>query len=171
VPPARLPLSPPLLALLLALASCSRGIQGAVTYSYRGGERQEGRIQYGQTPPAGGADSPLWQNCGVYTAPLYDEYAVHSLERGAVWVTYRPDLPAAGVAELRRLVAGQPLTLLSPYPGLPSRVVITAWNVQLAVDDPADPRLAAFVKRYAGAESAPERVAPCTGGVSETRVN
>jgi len=55
-------------------------------------------VQYPQTPPAAGDHSPVWLNCGVYPEPVPDEQAVHSLEHGAVWVTYNPDLPAPVVA-------------------------------------------------------------------------
>ena len=52
-------------------------------------------VTYEQTPPVGGDHNPTWLNCGVYTAPVPNELAVHALEHGAVWVTYRSDLPAA----------------------------------------------------------------------------
>ena len=47
-------------------------------------------IDYPQSPPIGGDHNPVWQNCGVYRDPVLDEMAVHSLEHGAVWITYRP---------------------------------------------------------------------------------
>ncbi|MGD9430703.1 DUF3105 domain-containing protein [Arthrobacter russicus] len=31
----------------------------------------------------------MWTNCGIYTAPVEPTRAVHSLEHGAVWLTYR----------------------------------------------------------------------------------
>jgi len=106
----------PLLAV--TLGACARpGIEGLQTYAYAGGQQQEGRIAYAQTPPAGGAYSPMWQKCAHYTAPVYDEYAVHSLERGALWITYRPDLSAADLQALQALLArsaapGDPITRL-----------------------------------------------------------
>ena len=53
----------------------------------------EENVDYEQTPSAGGAHNPVWQNCGFYEKPIRDENAVHSLEHGAVWITYLPNLP------------------------------------------------------------------------------
>ena len=64
----------------------------------------------------------MWQNCGVYDQPVEDSQAVHSMEHGAVWITYQPDLPAEQVDQLRDLVGGSGYVLLSPYVDLPRRV-------------------------------------------------
>ncbi len=53
---------------------------------------------------------------------ISNENAVHSLEHGAVWITYRPDLPGGQVETLRDLAQGQTYILVSPYPDLPSPV-------------------------------------------------
>ena len=124
-----------------------------------------GPVTYPQTPPAGGDHNPTWLNCGIYTSPVPNENGVHDLEHGAVWVTYRPDLPKADVAALTRLATGQPYLDLSPYPGLPAPVVVSAWGVQLRLTGVDDPRLAAFVKKYKQGPQTPEPGAPCTGGV------
>ncbi len=50
-------------------------------------------VFYGQIAPVGGDHGPVLQNCGFYEEPVRNENAVHSLEHGAVWITYRPDLP------------------------------------------------------------------------------
>ena len=70
---------------------------------------------------------------------------VHSTDHGAVWITYLPDLPAAAVDTLRALVRGWPYALLSPYPGLRSPIVASAWAVQMPVESAGDPRLSAFL--------------------------
>jgi hypothetical protein len=135
-----------------------------VTFSVPQGH-QEGPLTYPQTPPAGGIHNPAWQNCGIYDQPVPNENAVHSLEHGAVWITYQPDLPAEAVAQLRDLVSGWNYTLLSPYPDLPAPVVASAWGVQLKADSAADPRLTEFISRYHQGPQTPEPGAPCTGGV------
>jgi len=152
--------------LATALGACSRvpDLPGVRVYDHKGGVHSGLRVQYSETPPTGGTHNPVWQNCGVYDKPLYDEYGVHSMEHGAVWITYRPGLPAADVEALKRVVAGHSYSLLSPHLHLKSPVVISAWNRQLSVDRADDPRLAEFMKRYELARSVPERGAACTGG-------
>ena len=119
----------------------------------------------GRLPPLGGDHDPTVQNCGVYVEPVRDENAVHSLEHGAVWVTYRPDTDARQVERLGELAAAEPYLLVSPYEDLASPVVATAWGVQLEVDSVDDERLEAFIARYAQGEQTPEPGAPCSGGI------
>lgn len=141
-------------------------IAGLKTHDARDLSRRhvEGPVDYPQTPPVGGDHAGQPQQCGTYSAPVRTENAVHSLEHGAVWITYRPGLPSSGVQQLERLAAGiEPWALLSPLPEQADPVVITAWGVQLATSDPADPRLKTFAVRYANGPQAPEPDAPCTG--------
>jgi len=116
----------------------------------------------------GGAHNPVWQNCGAYDRPLYDEYAVHSLEHGAVWILYREGVAVDQIQQLQEATRGQPRTLLSPYPDLRSPVVVVAWNTQLDLDSTTDPRLLNFIRKYGQGSAAPEAGGPCSGGYSET---
>lgn len=120
-------------------------------------------VTYAQSPPVGGEHSPVWLNCGAYTAPVSNENAVHSLEHGAVWVTYRPDLPAAQVTALRERLPST-YAVLSPFPGLKAPVVVSAWGKQLVLTGADDPRLSAFVKAYRQGPQTPEPGAACSGG-------
>lgn len=158
------------LALTLILASCgSKADLSAVkTFNYTSGEHQEGQIDYTEHPPVGGKHNPRWQKCGVYTAPLYDQYAVHSLEHGAVWITYLPTISADDLAKLKADVDGRSYTLLSPYAGQTSPVVMSAWNAQLSLDSATDPRISAFLSKYEQGATAPERGAACDGPYSIT---
>ena len=127
----------------------------------------EGPVTYAQIPPAGGPHNPVQQNCGIYDQPVRNENAVHSLEHGAVWITYRPDLPAADVERLRSLARGHSHVLLSPYPELPAPVVASAWGVQLKVDSASDGRLGLFINKYerVGGPETPEPEESCRGGI------
>lgn len=138
---------------------------GAIAGVHVGPEPVDYQAKYDMNPPAGGDHFAAWLNCGVYDQPQANENAVHSLEHGAVWVTYDPEaVDAAGLETLR---AALPTTysLLSPYPGLPAPVVASAWGNQVQLDGPDDPRLAQFVQKFWQAATAPEPGAPCTGAI------
>ena len=121
-------------------------------------------VNYAQNPPAGGDHNPAFLNCGIYDQPVKSENAVHSLEHGAVWVTYQPDLPQSQVDKLRQMVRGHSHLLLSPYPNLPAPVVASAWGIQLQLPGADDSRLARFLKKYEQGPQTPERGAECSGG-------
>jgi hypothetical protein len=139
-------------------------LTGLQTYPGLARDHVTGTVVYPQTPPVGGKHSAIWQNCGVYTAPLHNENAVHSLEHGAMWITYRPGLPASEIATIRDDVSGQPYGLVSPYPGLPSPVVASVWGKQLKLNSASDPRLKVFINTYKSGSQAPESGGECTGG-------
>jgi hypothetical protein len=122
-------------------------------------------VEYPQTPPAGGKHNPLPQSCAVYTAPIPNEHAVHSLEHGAVWVTYRPDLPAAQIETLKGKVEGNPFRLLSPFPGLKSAVSLQAWGRQIFVESASDPKVDKFLEAYTDGPQKPENGA-CQGNTT-----
>ena len=122
-------------------------------------------VDYDLHPPAGGDAQPgLAAPCGFYDEPIPDEYVVHTLEHGAVWLAYAPDLPAADIEVIHELVARQRRQVLAtpvpgPRPGV--AVVATAWARQLALDSVDDPRLAEFVDQYQDGRQAPEASVRC----------
>jgi hypothetical protein len=122
-------------------------------------------VAYPQTPPVGGNHHPIWQNCGAYSTPIRNENAVHSMEHGAVWITYRPDLPEDQVDWLHQLANMQSYLLVSPYPGQAAPMILSAWEHQLYLDSIEDPRLGQFVRAFRLGQQAPERGGPCTGGI------
>ena len=96
---------------------------------------------------------------------ISNENAVHSLEHGAVWITYRPDLPEGQVETLRDLVQGQTYILVSPYPDLPSPVMGLGAGQATQARLGRRPRLEQFISTYRQGPQTPEPGAACTGGV------
>lgn len=94
-----------------------------------------------------------------------NEYAVHSLEHGAAWVTYRPDLPAEQVRQLAALSEINEITreyvLVSPYEGIPAPIVVVAWGVWVPFESAADPLLAPTVMGYSRGAGGGKPFAPC----------
>jgi hypothetical protein len=135
----------------------------AQTYDVAGADHVKGAVSYPQTPPVGGDHNPVWQTCGAYAEPIESEKGVHSMEHGAVWITYRPDLPAAEIQTLRAL-AEQGYVLVSPYPGLPAPIVASAWGKQLSAESANDAGIVAFVQEFRQGPQTPEPGAICTNG-------
>lgn len=124
-----------------------------------------GVLHYDASPPVGGNHSQYWADCTgtVYPQAIANENAVHMLEHGAVWITFRPGLPAAQLAVLTKLVAGVDRMALSPYPGLRTAVSLQSWDYQLFVNSVTDPRIEQFIKalRY-NPQTTPEYGATCS---------
>jgi hypothetical protein len=144
------------------------GVEGVKTYP--------DRVEYhdhvtvvpaptGDLPPVFGAHLAAWQNCGIYDQPVELGSAIHSMEHGAVWLTYRSALPKDQVTELQNLARGHGYVLVSPYPPQKSDVILTAWGVQLIIDSLPDDRIAPFIAFYENGPQNYEPGAPCSGGV------
>ncbi|MDQ1175555.1 hypothetical protein QE416_000291 [Microbacterium sp. SORGH_AS 421] len=145
--------------------STGREISGVQTFENRS-DHVQGAVTYEQNPPAGGPHNPIWLNCGIYTEPQQNENAVHSMEHGAVWITYDPErVDQAGIDALKAVMPSS-YALLSPYPGMDTPVAVSAWNHQLKLDDPTDPRIAEFFTEFWRSQNAPEPNAACSGGVN-----
>jgi hypothetical protein len=155
-----------------AIVPNTTGIAGVVAYDTKGypapgtadsgtlgHDHVPGPVKYAVLPPVGGPHNGVWMNAGVYDQPVPTERAVHDLEHGAVWITYRPNLPAAQVKALQDLVGKQSMIDesgnsnrymdLSPWAdnSLPSPIVISSWGYQLKVDSPTDPRIQQFIDK------------------------
>jgi len=135
------------------------------------GQHTSGDVNYEQSPPVGGEHNPVWQNCGYYDKPVRDENAVHSLEHGAVWITYSPDLPQDQITDLKNIAEDRSYILVSPYPDLPSGtpVVASAWGKQEGLDSAKNPDLESFIQAYRQGPQTPEPGAVCTSGTSATQ--
>ena len=142
------------------------GVEGVVVVPITSNEHVRYDVDYPTAPPAGGPHLGIWLNCGFYTVPVLDELAVHSLEHGAVWVTYRSDVDGATLTALQALVVQTSHLLVSPYEAQEAPLVLSAWGRQLALDSLEDPRFDQFLDVYLlDGPTAPEPGAACSGAV------
>lgn len=142
----------------------------AGTKTYTGPTRNhvDTPVDYPQTPPVGGNHNQVWQNCQYYDTSVPNERAVHSLEHGAVWITYLPDTSPADRDVLQALAQTGDHILISEYEDLPSPVVATAWGKQLLLQSVNDPELLEFVKFFESGPQSPEPGVTCRQSTSET---
>jgi len=162
-----------LVTLVVVITNSGRGktltpvapINGVRTFPGLATTHVVGSVNYPQTPPVGGAHSAVLLNCAKYAEPVPNENAVHSLEHGAAWITYDPAIISGDQLTKLRKIIPKTYVILSPYQGLPSPIVASAWGVQLQVSRVDDPRISEFIAKYRESKSAPEPGAPCTGGL------
>ena len=146
-----------------------RGVpEGTEEVPVASAQHVDGDVYADDEVPAGGPHAAVWQNCGFYGEPIDAEPAAHSLEHGAVWLTYRPDVVDGST--LKRFVGRFEKVLVSPVPGQAQPITATAWGHRLEVDDPDDPRLEQFVNEFEGSSEAPEPGGACTGGLGTPEI-
>ncbi|MGW6569877.1 DUF3105 domain-containing protein [Streptomyces sp. NPDC054975] len=128
-------------------------------------------VTYEMKPPVGGDHDQVWQNCDgdVYTTKIAEVNAVHSLEHGAVWVTYNKKAPEAEVKKLAEKVGKTPYSLMSPVDDQAGAIMLSAWGKQVTVDSASDPRVDAFFTKYVQGPQTPEPGAACSGGIGATQ--
>lgn len=155
-------------ALVIAFLADREDVSGVETFDGLSREHTEEPVEYEQSPPVGGAHSATPLTCGVYPEPVRNENAVHSLEHGAVWITYQPDLDERDTTALNATVlnqddATQGYIILSPYEDQLEPIMLTAWGRQMTADGVDDPRIQEFIEQYVLGRHAPETGSPCSG--------
>ncbi|WP_330324562.1 DUF3105 domain-containing protein [Streptomyces pseudovenezuelae] len=128
----------------------------------------QGAVDYPMNPPVGGDHSQAWMTCDgtVYNKAIANENAVHSLEHGAVWVTYNDKAADADIKTLSDKVSKTPYTLMSPAEDQSGPITLSAWGRQLTVDKASDSRVGQFLTKYVQGSQTPEPGAACTNGLT-----
>jgi len=109
-------------------------------------------VAYNSNPPTSGPHLPYVAPWGIHTEPIVKELQVHNLEDGGVVVNYNcpagcPEL----VEKLTAVVKGYPdRVVLAPYPGMKSRIALTAWTRIDTFDDFDEARIVKFISAYRG---------------------
>jgi len=105
---------------------------------------------YNTDPPTSGPHVPYLAPWGVHTRPIPPEVQVHNLEDGGVLVQYNCECPEL-VERLRRIVEDYPkYVILAPYPGMKSRIALTAWTRIDTFDEFDERRIRRFIDAYRG---------------------
>ncbi|GAA2389274.1 DUF3105 domain-containing protein [Streptomyces coeruleofuscus] len=153
-------------------AAVKKPVRGEKTWDAKklGRDHVQSAVDYPMNPPVGGDHNQAWMTCDgtVYTKAIGKENAVHSLEHGAVWVTYNDKAAEADIKKLSDKVSKTPYTLMSPVDDQPGTITLSAWGYQLTVDKASDPRVEQFLTKYVQGAQTPEPGAACTNGLTQT---
>jgi Protein of unknown function (DUF3105) len=107
-------------------------------------------VPYNSDPPTSGPHLPYIAPWGVHTRPIPLELQVHNLEDGGVMVQYNCTCPEL-VDKLRDIVGRyDKYVILAPYPGMKSRIALTAWTRLDRFEEFDGKRITRFIDRYRG---------------------
>ena len=107
---------------------------------------------YNSEPPTSGPHLPYIAPWGIHAEPIPRQLQVHNLEDGGVMVQYNcPDACPDLVAKLKAIVSGyEHQVILAPYPGMKTRLALTAWTRLDAFDVLDERRVRRFITAYRG---------------------
>lgn len=109
--------------------------------SDHGGGHAEGTEYGGDQPPTSGkhASPVAWD---VYDTEIRDDQALHNLEHGGIYVSYRPDLPKDQVEKMKKLLF-EPFSdsdfkprkvIMAPRASNDSPIVLSSWQRSQALE-------------------------------------
>jgi hypothetical protein len=112
-------------------------------------------LTYNTDPPTSGPHLPYIAPWGIHVEPISRELQVHNLEDGGVMVQYNCDCPDL-VEQLKRIVSRYDrYVILAPYPGMKSKIALTAWGRIDHFDEFDERRIVRFIDAYRGIDHHP----------------
>jgi Protein of unknown function (DUF3105) len=107
-------------------------------------------VAYNSEPPTSGPHLPYIAPWGLHTRPVPPELQVHNLEDGGVMVQYNCTCPEL-VDKLGAVVSRyDKYVILAPYPGMKSRIALTAWTRLDRLEEFDEKRIVRFIDFYRG---------------------
>lgn len=108
-------------------------------------------FRYASDPPTSGphfAGAAAW---GVHEQPIPKALQIHNLEDGGVLVQYNCSECDDLLSQLRDLVRRySDKVILAPYPGMKTRIALTAWSYIDTFDEFDEERILRFIKAHRG---------------------
>lgn len=115
------------------------------------------KVAYNSSPPSSGPHWPKPADWGVYRSPLPDERAVHNLEHGGIWISYK-GVDGETRQQLEALADKYPsAVVLSPRPRNDSKIALASWGRIEKLSSFDESRIVAFIS--ANINKSPEPLA------------
>lgn len=101
---------------------------------------------YNSNPPTSGphlAEPAKW---GVYSTPLQDEQAIHNLEHGGIWISYKDidDQTKAQLETIAKVNGGS--VIMSPRSSNDAKITLSSWLRQIKLESYDEAKILEFIK-------------------------
>jgi hypothetical protein len=108
-------------------------------------------FKYASDPPTSGPHLASHASWGIHEQPIPKALQVHSLEGGGVLVQYNCTDCDDLIRNLKDIVRRYPdKAILAPYPGMKTRIALTAWSYLDAFDEFDEGRILRFIGAHRG---------------------
>jgi thiol-disulfide isomerase/thioredoxin len=115
-------------------------------------------VDYNSNPPTSGGHYGSVRPWGVFDQEVADQGALHNLEHGGIWITYRPDLEQSSLRQLREITARYPnAVLMSPRPENDSPIAIVSWGRVMRLESVDAENIDLYIRTYVN--NSPEQFA------------
>jgi|SRR3989338_7866884 len=105
---------------------------------------------YNSNPPTSGWHYVVPASWGVYNRPLVDEQAVHNLEHGGIWISYK-DIDEETKANLEKITkANSNAIIMSPREANDAKIVLVSWTRLMKLDIYDEAKILDFIQRNKG---------------------
>lgn len=101
---------------------------------------------YNSNPPTSGPHYEQPANWGVYSTPLVDEQAVHNLEHGGIWISYK-DIDDQTKTQLETIAnANGRSVIMSPRQENDAKISLASWGRLEKLDGYDESKILEFIR-------------------------
>jgi len=117
----------------------------------------EQHVAYNSNPPTSGPHYGQAGDWGIYDEELVDETAIHNLEHGGIWISYK-ELNPNEIDQLKSLAKKYPgRVIMSPRARNDDRIALASWRTILLFEELDLVKIDEFIRK--NTNKSPERLA------------
>jgi len=114
-------------------------------------------VNYKTNPPTSGGHLDQAENWGVYDREIDDKAAVHALEHGGIWISYK-DIAGDEKAILEKIGQDNSQSVIvSPRSGNDVKIAVVSWGKMMKLDSPDGALIQKYIDTYKN--QSPEKLA------------
>lgn len=150
---------------IIVLAVAAAAVYGLVLWSKKSAQNKPGEAipevgrehvevgttvtTYNSNPPTSGPHYPTWATWGIHDEQIQDEYLVHNLEHGGIWISYKDPGDQELIGKLKDIVDDYALkVILTPRPQNDSRITVSAWGRLLELSEFDEKQIRDFIGAF-----------------------
>lgn len=117
----------------------------------------EDSVEYQTNPPTSGDHLSLAENWGVYGEEIDDKAAVHGLEHGGIWISYK-DLDDESINTLKKIGKNNAQSVIvSPRTKNDGNLVVSSWGKMMTLEEVDEVLIQKYIDTYKN--QSPEKLA------------